>query len=108
MKAAALNFATKGLLENYLGGWFDADMFYRKFTRKELRDMLRLLYSFQVERNPRAFCSMCKRRMISHIEFYVKAHRLDRNPEAFRERYFRLLGSLSGVKEEHAKLIDKP
>ena len=88
-------FETKGLLENYLGGWFDADSFYNNFTRKELRNMLVMLYPFQAKENPRAFSNMCKNRMIKHIEFYMNIHVMNKHPREFWQgAYYFLEGEL--------------
>jgi len=71
-------FDTVGQLENYLRKNFYKIDFANEFTRKQLVEMLRMLYPYQVKENyaGRAFCNMCKTRMVKHIEFYIKLHHI--------------------------------
>ena len=74
-----VTFKTVGQLKNYLRAYFYKRDFVNDFTRKQLVNMLEMLYPYQVEQNKagRAFKSMCKKRMVSHIEFYIKTHNLN-------------------------------
>lgn len=65
-------------VENYLKEYFYIRDFGNDFTRPQLREILEKLYPHTVEDNiaGRAFVSMCKGRMVKHIEFYIKLHNL--------------------------------
>ena len=73
-----VTFKTIGQLRNYLKEYFYKRDFVNEFTRKQLVNMLEMLYPYQVEQNKagRAFKNMCKKRMVNHIEFYIKTHNL--------------------------------
>lgn len=73
-----IRFDTLGQLENYLRENFYRKDFVTVFTRKQLSMMLKMLYPYADRQNltGRAFTSMCKKRMVKHIEFYVKLHDL--------------------------------
>ena len=73
-----VTFKTVGQLKNYLRAYFYKRDFVNEFTRKQLVNMLEMLYPYQVKQNTagRAFKNMCKKRMIAHIEFYIKTHNL--------------------------------
>lgn len=73
-----VTFTTVGQLEKYLKVYFHQKDFVNEFTRKQLVQMLEMLYPYQVKQNRagRAFKNMCKKRMVNHIEFYMKLHSL--------------------------------
>lgn len=73
-----VTFKTVGQLKNYLRAYFYKKDFVKEFTRKQLVQMLEMLYPLQVKQNTvdRAFKNMCKKRMVAHIEFYIKLHDL--------------------------------
>ncbi len=77
-KPSEVTFYTVGQLKNYLREYFYKRDFVNDFTRKQLVCMLEKLYPYQVKQNTagRAFKNMCKRRMVLHIEFYIKTHNL--------------------------------
>lgn len=77
-KPSEVTFRTVGQLKNYLREYFYKRDFVNDFTRKQLVNMLEMLYPYQVKQNTagRAFKKMCKKRMVNHIEFYVKSHNL--------------------------------
>lgn len=74
-----VTFDTVGQLENYLREFFYVMDFQTEFTRPQLRCMLMLLFPHTVKENNanRAFSNMCKKRMVKHIEFYIKLHNLN-------------------------------
>ena len=73
-----VTFKTVGQLKNYLRAYFYKRDFVNEFTRKQLVNMLEMLYPHQVKQNTagRAFKKMCKKRMVAHIELYIKLHNL--------------------------------
>lgn len=73
-----VTFVTVWQLENYLREFFYVRDFCQDFTRLQLKNILRLLYPHIVKENGdnRVFSNMCKKRMIKHIEFYIKLHNL--------------------------------
>lgn len=73
-----VTFDTIGQIENYLEEYFYMKDFKNIFTRPQLMKMLKLLYPYQESSNMSglAFSSMCKGRMVKHIEFYIKLHNL--------------------------------
>lgn len=73
-----IKFDTLWQLESYLREYFYTTDFYNNLTRPKLKNMLEFLYPHIVKQNyaNRAFSNMCKKRMIKHIEFYIKLHGL--------------------------------
>lgn len=73
-----VTFDTVGQLENYLREFFYVLDFCNSFTRPQLSYMLKMLYPHTVNENStnKAFSNMCKKRMVKHIEFYIKLHDL--------------------------------
>ena len=67
-----VTFSTLGQLENYLREFFYVIDFEDMYTRKQLAVMLRMLFPYLYERDEKAFSSMCKGRMVKHIEFYIQ------------------------------------
>lgn len=66
-----VTFKTVGQLKNYLRAYFYKRDFVEEFTRKQLSNMLNILYKHQY-----FGMSMTKSRMVKHIEFYIKLHNL--------------------------------
>lgn len=73
-----VTFETLGELKNYIREYFYCRDFAEVHTRKQLVNMLNMLYPHYGRDNytGRQFTSMCKKRMVSHIEFYIKIHGL--------------------------------
>lgn len=71
---------TVGMIKNYIYAYFTERDFVTNHTRKQLRCILEKLYPYAVKENSAglAFTSMCKKRMVDHIEFYMKLH--EKNP----------------------------
>lgn len=66
-----VTFKTVGQLHNYLKAYFYKRDFVNEFTRRQLSNMLNILYKY------RYFgMSMTKKRMVAHIEFYIKTHNI--------------------------------
>lgn len=72
-----VTFQNRNQLEKFLSAWFFRKDFRRDFTRKQLKSMLDILYPHVSKGNPRSFSHMCKDRMVKHIEFHIKLHRLN-------------------------------
>lgn len=70
---------TLGQVENYLKEYFYTIDFVDSFTRRQLQTIMEKLFPNLAHYNKagRAFTHMCKRRMVTHIEFYIKLHNLN-------------------------------
>lgn len=66
-----VTFKTVGQLRNYLRAYFYKRDFVEEFTRKQLANMLNILYKHQYFGT-----KMSKSRMVKHIELYIKLHNL--------------------------------
>lgn len=64
-------------LDFLIANFYTCD-FAEKYTRKELAYMLSLLEPQAYKTSDTPFCSMCKKRMCTHIDFYLKVHTADR------------------------------
>ena len=76
-KSSKIRFDTLGQLENYLRENFYKKDFVEMFTRKQLAIMLKMLYPYADKQNKLAFTNMFKKRMVKHIEFYIRLHNLN-------------------------------
>lgn len=74
----SVTFETVMQLENYLKEFFYTMDFCSEFTRKQLKQILDLLFPHMMKENgaDKSFSNMCKKRMVHHIEFYIKLHHL--------------------------------
>lgn len=71
-----VTFKTVGQLHNYLKAYFYKRDFVNEFTRRQLSNMLNILYKYH-QQHIYFGMSMTKSRMVKHIEFYIKLHNLN-------------------------------
>lgn len=73
-----MEFKTLGRLIDYIKENFYTTDFKESHTRKQLGYMLNMLYPFQKVRfaHSQPFSTMCKRRAVEHIEFYIHLHKI--------------------------------
>lgn len=70
-----MDFKTRYELIDYLKENICNADFINKHTRPQFAKMLRLLCVHETEQRPnKAFTSMCKKRQIKHIEFWLMLH----------------------------------
>lgn len=73
-----MEFRTLGQLEDYIRKNFYTTNFKANHTRKQLGNMLNILYPFQKIQHPysKPYSKMCKKRAMRHIEFYICLHNM--------------------------------
>jgi len=80
-----LHFKTHNECVAYIEKYARESEFIENHTRKDLAYILSIIESHQLKQSPYAFRSMCKKRMLEHILFYMKVH------ENYRGRVKRLM-----------------
>lgn len=72
-----LDFKTLNQVEQFIKFWMPRIDFVTTYSRKQLAEILRLLYPWKKPVSELAqppFSDMCKRRMVKHIENYMNLH----------------------------------
>lgn len=74
-----MKWETHNKVVDYLKNNFYTTDFINNHTRKQIAEMLRILYPYNEKQlcTPKlAFSNMCKKRQCNHIEFWLKLHNI--------------------------------